>query len=541
MPVPINPWAGLRASLDALGDAIATVRFDLPSPPQSGRRAERDRLVERCRRYLVPRLADLESPLRVAVVGSTGSGKSTMVNSLAGREVSAAGPLRPTTQSAVAFSLTPHLIVIDTPDLDSVAEANRRAADEVIGSADAALFITTPQRYADAVPWEVLETILGRGMPVVVVMNRMTRRSQGSATDLAARLRPGGVRLLSVEEHRLRSGTAHLPGAAVASLRAALESWSSEHVDVVRRNVDGSIEDVLARSRAMLAEVASQTEEAERLIRSVRAAIRDATTDLATAVKQGELVRKEVVARWQELAGGLDLRRWATGWGGALVRGGERDRTRGGEGDRPAGRPPEEGAPSLGRLAVAEISSEVVRRAERMVRNTVLAFELDAAGRSVLATRPELTRPSELLGERTVGELERWLGDLAASIGAQQPGRRRSARAVSATLNAAAVATLLVVFAHTGGLTGAEVGVAAGAAALQQKLLEGMLGANAARQLAAEAETKLVARLSPILELEGLRLIKVIEDLIETEPSGLAEAIESVRRAALAAPGALAR
>ena len=527
MPVPINPWAGLRASLDALADAISSVRFDLPTPSQGGRRVERDGLVERCRRYLVPRLGDLEGPLRVAVIGSTGSGKSTMVNSLASREVSAAGPLRPTTEAAVAFQLTPDLVVIDTPDLDSVAEANRLAADDVIGSADAALFITTPQRYSDAVPWEVLETILRRGMPVVVVMNRMTRRSQGSATDLAARLRPRGVRLISVEEHRLRSGASYLPGAAVAPLRAALDSWSADHAAVARRNVEGSIGDVLERSRQMLVEVDAQREEAERLMRSVRAAIRDATSDLASAVKQGELVRKEVVARWQELAGGFDLMRWSPSARWA------RDPSTG------PGRAEEEGAPSLRRLAVAEISAEVVRRAERMVRNMVLAFELDGAGRAILAARPDLTRPSDLLGERAVHELERWLGDLAATIGSQQPGRRRSARAVSASINAAAVATLLVVFAHTGGLTGAEVGVAAGAAALQQKLLEGMLGANTARRLATEAEANLVARLSPILELEGLLLIKSVEDLVESEPTvaALAEATALVQQAALRAPG----
>ncbi|MDH3250273.1 MAG: 50S ribosome-binding GTPase, partial [Acidimicrobiia bacterium] len=97
MPPSIAPASRVRADLDALADAVdaATFRFST----DNARAERRDRVSALLRRYLVPRLADPEGPLLVALFGSTGSGKSTLVNSLAGRDVSIAGALRPTTRA----------------------------------------------------------------------------------------------------------------------------------------------------------------------------------------------------------------------------------------------------------------------------------------------------------------------------------------------------------------------------------------------------------------------------------------------------------
>ena len=51
--------------------------------------------------YLLPRLTSMEAPLLMVVGGSTGAGKSTLVNSLVGAPVSPSGVLRPTTCSPV--------------------------------------------------------------------------------------------------------------------------------------------------------------------------------------------------------------------------------------------------------------------------------------------------------------------------------------------------------------------------------------------------------------------------------------------------------
>ena len=51
--------------------------------------------------YVLPRLRSLDAPLLVVVGGSTGAGKSTLVNSILGRHVTTPGVLRPTTRAPV--------------------------------------------------------------------------------------------------------------------------------------------------------------------------------------------------------------------------------------------------------------------------------------------------------------------------------------------------------------------------------------------------------------------------------------------------------
>ncbi|WP_447643132.1 GTPase [Nocardioides zeae] len=128
------------------------------------------------------------------MAGSTGAGKSTLVNSLVGHRVSQAGVLRPTTRSAVLVHhpddrswfgpdrLLPELrrvedpttdpgclqlvatdavpkglAILDAPDIDSVDRHNRELAAQLMAAADLWLFVTSAARYADQVPWEFLK------------------------------------------------------------------------------------------------------------------------------------------------------------------------------------------------------------------------------------------------------------------------------------------------------------------------------------------------------------------------------------------------
>ena len=63
-----------------------------------GSRGDAERAVRRLQDVVLPRLEDADAPVLVVVGGSTGSGKSTLVNSLLGRNVSRAGAVRPTTR-----------------------------------------------------------------------------------------------------------------------------------------------------------------------------------------------------------------------------------------------------------------------------------------------------------------------------------------------------------------------------------------------------------------------------------------------------------
>ncbi|MDT3398595.1 dynamin family protein [Streptomyces sp. B1866] len=91
----------LLDALSALRDRVDAARFPLPLPGAARARRSRAELLAQLDDYLVPRLQDPEAPLLAVVGGSTGAGKSTLVNSIVGRRVTEAGVLRPTTRTPV--------------------------------------------------------------------------------------------------------------------------------------------------------------------------------------------------------------------------------------------------------------------------------------------------------------------------------------------------------------------------------------------------------------------------------------------------------
>ncbi|MFF9554714.1 ATP-binding protein [Streptomyces albus] len=91
----------LLSALTALRERVAAARFPLPLPGAERARRSRDELLDQLDDYLVPRVRTPEAPLLAVIGGSTGAGKSTLVNSLVGRRVSEAGVLRPTTRTPV--------------------------------------------------------------------------------------------------------------------------------------------------------------------------------------------------------------------------------------------------------------------------------------------------------------------------------------------------------------------------------------------------------------------------------------------------------
>src|ERR687898_2510646 len=91
----------LTSALGRLRDDLAAVRLDLDVPGATDARHVRDDLVAQVDDYLLPRLRQMDAPVLMVVGGSTGAGKSTLVNSLVGAVVSPAGVLRPTTRAPV--------------------------------------------------------------------------------------------------------------------------------------------------------------------------------------------------------------------------------------------------------------------------------------------------------------------------------------------------------------------------------------------------------------------------------------------------------
>ena len=123
-----------------------------------------------------------------------------------------------------------------------------------------------------------------------------------------------------------------------------------------------------------------------------------------------------------------------------------------------------------------------------------------------------------------------WQGDVLSLIRAEGADKRLTARLLSLGVNGAGVALMILVFAHTGGLTGGEIGVAGGTALLAQRLLEAVFGDQAMRTMTVRARDALTARMEAFLN----SLVEVfISALSEPVPTGdeLRTGIERVREA----------
>ncbi|MEV7724257.1 dynamin family protein [Streptomyces sp. NPDC087917] len=277
----------LLDALSALRDRVASVRLPLPLPGAPRARQTRAELLAQLDDYLVPRLKAPEAPLLAVVGGSTGAGKSTLVNSLVGRQVSEAGVLRPTTRTPVlvchpddhhwfaGMRILPDLMrlwdpqgedgllpapkktplrgpgrhdssrelrietvstmprglaILDAPDIDSLVVENRTLAAELICAADVWVMVTTASRYADAVPWHLLRTAKQYKATLVTVLDRVPHqvltevsRQYGA---LLTRAGLGDVPRFTVPElPESAGGGGLLPASAVAPLLA----WLSHH------------------------------------------------------------------------------------------------------------------------------------------------------------------------------------------------------------------------------------------------------------------------------------------------------------------------
>ncbi|MBP5863658.1 MULTISPECIES: dynamin family protein [Streptomyces] len=280
----------LLDALSALRDRVAAARFPLPLAGAPRARANRDELLAQLDDYLVPRLRQPEAPLLAVIGGSTGAGKSTLVNSLVGRKVSEAGVLRPTTRTPVlichpedhhwfsgmrvlphltrarpvrrepgqdpddgsfppgggggkggervlrvetADSLPPGLALLDAPDVDSLDADNRVLAAELICAADIWVMVTTASRYADAVPWHLLRSAKEHRATLVTVLDRVPHQVVSEVSrQYGALLTKAGLgdvpRFTVPELPESAWGGGLLPGTAVAPLRAWLVQQATD-------------------------------------------------------------------------------------------------------------------------------------------------------------------------------------------------------------------------------------------------------------------------------------------------------------------------
>ncbi len=108
--------------------------------------------------------------LVVALVGPPGTRTSALFNVLAGAEIAAVGPIRPTTTDAEIWPIGSRgLILIDTPPFELDPDGVTHALDRT----DLAVVVLTPERYADVIVRDLTMELERRGVPTVVALNRI--------------------------------------------------------------------------------------------------------------------------------------------------------------------------------------------------------------------------------------------------------------------------------------------------------------------------------------------------------------------------------
>jgi energy-coupling factor transporter ATP-binding protein EcfA2 len=557
--------ADLPAALGRLRDDLKAVRLDLAVPDADEARRTRDDLVAQVDDYLLPRLAQMDAPALIVVGGSTGAGKSTLLNSLVGSVVSPAGVLRPTTRAPVlAFhpddlewfegarvlpglprasggeaqpgtlqlapteSLPQGLALLDSPDIDSVLAENRALAGQLLAAADGWLFITTAARYADAVPWEFLRAARDRGTALSLVLNRVP---EDAGREVPAHLRQmleeeglPEADVLVVPETTLAEDL--LPASALTPVRAWLDDLAADaqaRAALVRRTLRGALASLPARAAAVEGAVVEQLSAAAELRAEADAAYTAAGREVEVALRSGSLLRGEVLARWHEVVGTGDVMRTLetrVGWA--------RDRLWSLVSGKPA-------ADDELREEVENRVEAVVRAAaERAAERTARAWRERVAGRALLDGTTGLDRASRDLEAATEEEVRAWQGVVLDLVREQSASKRATARLASLGVNGAGLTVMLAVFAHTGGLTGAEVVVAGGTSALSQKVLEAIFGDQAVRTLAAQAREDLFARVERLLREDAARFDALLDEASPEADSfaRLHGAVDAIRRAA---------
>lgn len=169
--------------------------------------------VARTVRSVRDRAGYLGDTLVAAVAGGTGSGKSSLVNALAGEVVTESGGMRPTTgvpvawipanpepglvrllddlgvQERVGQDLHPWLAILDLPDTDSVVVDHRHTVEALLPRVDLVLWVIDPEKYQDRVlHHRYLQPLAPYQRQFVFVLNQVDKLDTGTVDDLMADL-----------------------------------------------------------------------------------------------------------------------------------------------------------------------------------------------------------------------------------------------------------------------------------------------------------------------------------------------------------------
>jgi hypothetical protein len=518
-----------------LRGALQAAALPLDLPGVAALREHRQQVIDQLEDYVIPRLMSLEAPLLTVVGGSTGAGKSTLVNTLVGHRVTTPGVLRPTTRSPVlvhhpdegrwfgqdrllpdlkrvshstndhdciqlvpAESVPKGIAILDAPDVDSVEGRNRILAGQLLAAADLWLFVTSAARYSDQVPWEYLKQAAERSTSVALVLDRTPPAVVGTvAGHLARMMASRGLKdspLFGVAEGPV-TDDGLLPLGHVAEIRSWLEALAADAAArnaIVQQTVGGSIR-ILARRVYPIADAAEEQLVAVRDLATLVERQHDLVNrQLLTATTDGTLLRGDLLTRWQDFVGSGELIRSLEAKVGFV-----RERLV----NAIKGKPQQ-----AERVAIAietGLETLVVEHGEQAAARSAAAWRATPYGAQLVAVATEdLSRASRDLRRRADAAIQAWQGELQELVRSESGDVRTSARFLAVGVRGLAVTLAVVVL-------GGEEPPAAAADSLRlgTRLLESVVGPGTAGMLRHRARESLEDRIRALLAGERSRYV----------------------------------
>jgi len=523
--------------LETLRKHIRDLEFAEGLPhAEEGRTLQADVLAQ-LSDYVLPRVRRPDIPLLIAVAGSTGAGKSTLVNSLVGEQVTTTGVRRPTTNSpvlacnpadvdwfseasfipslprvrqqglampgkdgmlvlAATEAMPPGVALLDTPDVDSAVAAHHEFAAKFLDAADLWVFVTTSTRYADARVWEFLQVARDRDTSLAVVLSRVPRRGRRMLLDhFGAMLEANGLgsaaRFAIPETDQVRGErfTANVAD-HIRDYLADVAGEAEKRDRVSRRTFIGVIDSFRTRVPELARQVEAQIETGRTLSTAVDDSYEGVRRRVDTSLVDGSLLRGSLLARWQEVAASGELAKSLRMRGSRARRGGRAEQAERGQ-----------RVSALERAVRDALEAMVVSACERASDEIEQKWR-EVPGGGDLAAKALDQPGTGLLSQQIRQEIAEWQNDVAEMTTVSGATKRSVARFVTFDRDIVALVLIIDLLGYERSRSGGGAHAADTSGPSPQRLLKGLFGAQSLRSIGETARDNLRQRVLGLLDRE---------------------------------------
>jgi hypothetical protein len=291
----------------------------------------------------------------------------------------------------------------------------------------------------------------------------------------------------------------------VAPIRERIDALGADRDarrELAARALAGSLAGVAPLAERVADDLEHEAIEADALRRFATHAFQSEAGALKERLAGGTFLRAEALRQWQAFVGADEITRFFSSGIGkirgtitALVKG-------------------------MPRAPVAEVREDTLAdlvalarsHAAEAARRTATSWSEERSTRELVGDDASLWSTSPGFDTALRARLDGWIASIAEDVQRTGKSKRLLAKGASIGVNAAGVGVMVATFAHTGGLTGTELGVAAGTAFLNQKLLEALFGEAALVEMIGRARTNLAEAIDGAFAEELARYARLVPD-----------------------------